>query len=76
MFLKATKVDGVYDSDPSKNPTARRYNKLTYRCAWGGSAHGASSIGGREEAPDAPEPPMPQAEGRRGPGIGREGGVA
>jgi uridylate kinase len=30
VILKATKVDGVYDSDPKKNPTARRYRTLTY----------------------------------------------
>jgi len=30
VLLKATKVDGVYDSDPMKNPDAIRYNSLTY----------------------------------------------
>lgn len=30
LLLKATKVDGVYDADPVKNPTARRYDCLTY----------------------------------------------
>jgi uridylate kinase len=30
IILKATKVDGVYDSDPVKNPNARRYDRLTY----------------------------------------------
>jgi uridylate kinase len=30
IVLKATKVDGVYDSDPRKNPTARRYEQVTY----------------------------------------------
>ena len=30
LMLKATKVDGVYDSDPKKNPTALRYEHLTY----------------------------------------------
>ncbi|MDD3288904.1 MAG: UMP kinase [Alphaproteobacteria bacterium] len=29
-LLKATKVDGVYDSDPAKNPKAVRYDRLTY----------------------------------------------
>ncbi|MEM6314725.1 MAG: UMP kinase, partial [Planctomycetota bacterium] len=29
-LLKATKVDGIYDSDPKKNPDAKRYDKLTY----------------------------------------------
>ncbi len=30
VILKATKVDGVYDSDPKLNPEARRFNSLTY----------------------------------------------
>ena len=30
VILKATKVDGVYDADPKKEPTARRYRSLTY----------------------------------------------
>jgi len=30
IVLKATKVDGVYTSDPLKDPTARRYAKLTF----------------------------------------------
>ena len=29
-ILKGTKVDGVYDSDPKKNPKAKRYDELTY----------------------------------------------
>lgn len=29
-MVKATKVDGVYDSDPAKNPDAKRYETLTY----------------------------------------------
>ena len=48
--MKATKVDGVYDSDPKKNPDAKRYDRVSYmevlskgstswiprlrRCAW------------------------------------------
>ena len=28
--LKATKVDGVYDSDPNTNPNAKRFDRLTY----------------------------------------------
>ncbi len=31
VLLKATKVDGVYDSDPDKNPHATRYDRLTYK---------------------------------------------
>jgi uridylate kinase len=30
LLVKATKVDGVYDSDPMLNPNARRYDRLTY----------------------------------------------
>lgn len=30
VILKATKVDGVYDSDPVKNPNAKRYDKLSH----------------------------------------------
>lgn len=28
--MKATKVDGVYDSDPNKNPNAVKFDELTY----------------------------------------------
>ncbi|HYO43738.1 MAG TPA: UMP kinase [Candidatus Limnocylindrales bacterium] len=30
VLLKATKVDGVYDADPMTDPTATRYETLTY----------------------------------------------
>src|SRR5258707_1397913 len=30
IILKATKVDGVYDCDPKKNPDAKRYVQITY----------------------------------------------
>ncbi|MTI08770.1 UMP kinase [Curvivirga aplysinae] len=30
-MIKGTKVDGVYDSDPVKNPDAKRYETLSYR---------------------------------------------
>ena len=30
VLFKATKVDGVYDSDPVKNPNAKRFQSLTY----------------------------------------------
>jgi len=30
VILKATKVDGVYTADPAKDPTAVRYERLTY----------------------------------------------
>ena len=29
-MLKATKVNGVYDSDPVTNPNAKRYARLTF----------------------------------------------
>ena len=35
IILKATKVDGVYDSDPMKNPNAKRYRHVTYAQALG-----------------------------------------
>jgi uridylate kinase len=30
VILKATKVDGVYDSDPMTNPNAQKFTELTY----------------------------------------------
>jgi uridylate kinase len=30
VIFKATKVDGIYDSDPHLNPDAKRFNSLTY----------------------------------------------
>jgi uridylate kinase len=30
LLLKATKVDGIFDSDPALNPNAKRYDRLTY----------------------------------------------
>jgi uridylate kinase len=30
VILKATKVDGVYDRDPTKDPNAKRYERVTY----------------------------------------------
>lgn len=29
-LMKATKVDGVYDCDPVKNPNAKRYDRISY----------------------------------------------
>ena len=29
-LMKATKVDGVYDCDPAKNPDAKRFDSITY----------------------------------------------
>ncbi|MFP4354084.1 MAG: UMP kinase [Phycisphaerae bacterium] len=31
VLIKATKVDGVFDADPVKNPQARRYDTLSYQ---------------------------------------------
>ena len=31
VILKATKVDGIYDSDPKKNPRAKRYDQISYQ---------------------------------------------
>lgn len=30
LVIKATKVDGVYDADPKKNPDAKKFDKLSY----------------------------------------------
>jgi uridylate kinase len=30
VIIKATKVDGVYDSDPKQNPEANKFDKMTY----------------------------------------------
>src|SRR5918996_5278000 len=30
VVIKATKVDGVYDSDPKKNPDAKKFDQLNY----------------------------------------------
>jgi uridylate kinase len=30
VVLKATKVDGIYDSDPKENPKAKRYSRIAY----------------------------------------------
>ncbi len=30
VILKATRVDGIYDSDPEKNPKAKRYREISY----------------------------------------------
>jgi len=31
VLLKATKIDGVYSADPTKNPNATRFEKLSYQ---------------------------------------------
>jgi uridylate kinase len=30
VILKATKVDGIYDCDPAKNPAAKKFEQITY----------------------------------------------
>ena len=35
IILKATKVDGIYTADPMKDPTARRYDRISYQEALG-----------------------------------------
>jgi len=40
VVLKATKVDGVYDSDPKKNPKAKRFAQITYLEAAAKAAQG------------------------------------
>ena len=30
VLIKATKVDAIYDDDPTQNPQAKRFNELTY----------------------------------------------
>jgi uridylate kinase len=30
VFMKATKVDGIYDSDPIQNPSAKRFDTISY----------------------------------------------
>jgi uridylate kinase len=30
VILKATKVDGIYDRDPNVDPTAKRFDRLTF----------------------------------------------
>ena len=33
IVMKATKVDGIYNADPMKDPKAKRYNRLNYQTA-------------------------------------------
>src|SRR4030095_5906379 len=35
VILKATKVDGIYTADPFKDPTATKYDRITYSEALG-----------------------------------------
>lgn len=31
LVIKGTRVDGIYDSDPEKNPTAKKYNEISFK---------------------------------------------
>jgi uridylate kinase len=31
IVLKGTRVDGIYDSDPEKNPSAKKYEQITFK---------------------------------------------
>lgn len=31
IVLKGTRVDGIYDSDPEKNPNAKKYQQITFK---------------------------------------------
>ena len=31
IVLKGTRVDGIYDSDPEKNPSAKKYQQITFK---------------------------------------------
>ena len=39
MLLKGTRVDGVYDCDPEKNPKARKFDDLTFEEAYNRGLH-------------------------------------
>ena len=39
LLIKATKVDGIYDSDPKKNPDAKKFDRLTYMDALNKQLH-------------------------------------
>ena len=39
LLLKGTRVDGVYDCDPEKNPNARKFDTLTFEDAYNRGLH-------------------------------------
>ena len=39
LLLKGTRVDGVYDSDPEKNPNAQKFDGLTFEEAYNKGLH-------------------------------------
>ena len=55
LLVKATKVDGVYDKDPKRNPDAKRYERLSYNEAFGVASrrdgqHGVQPVHGQRHA--------------------------
>ena len=55
VILKATKVDGIYDSDPKKNPKAKRFAQITYlealaETAQGDGFDGVLALHGQQDA--------------------------
>lgn len=40
VIMKGTRVDGIYDSDPEKNPNAKKFDTITYSAA----LHGKLSV--------------------------------
>ncbi len=64
VILKATKVDGIYDSDPALNSSAKLIKKLTYReviCAepQGDGHHGHHALHGERPADRGIQPAPP-----------------
>ena len=39
LLLKGTRVDGVYDSDPEKNPNAQKFDDITFEEAYNRGLH-------------------------------------
>ena len=74
VLMKATKVDGVYDSDPVKNSDAKRYDRISYMevLSQGSTLiglHGHQSVHGQQGPHDRVRPDgagqhRPCAEGR------------
>ena len=55
VILKATKVDGIYDSDPKKNPKAKRFcenpvSRRAAKAAEGDGFHGVLAVHGQQDA--------------------------
>jgi len=39
VFLKGTRVDGVYSADPEKDPSAKKYDEITFKEAYNKGLH-------------------------------------